>query len=318
MVRRIAAALALALWAAPAVAQQQNTSQSDEIVVHGRRPEQVQQFVHNVSVAAPSVGQLARWNQHLCPGVVGATPEAAQAIIDQIARRATAVGLRAGAPGCRADLTIIVTTDSDRVTRSIYDQRRTTLTRPNNVDGATLGEQALMAFVNTPRPIRWWHVSQKTTSDGYVMNDERSSPTSNSSLTAVQSLANPNSPTSGDGMSNTVTHRADGTRLRRETRQDFNYVLVVVDTSRLNGASLSAVADYIAFVSLAQVNPDANLTGFPTILNLFSAQAGPNRPTQLSDWDLDYLDGLYHVTRNASSAALQQSEIQRRMRAPHS
>jgi hypothetical protein len=172
--------------------------------------------------------------------------------------------------------------------------------------------------VHTPRPVRWWHISQKTTADGLVMSDERSSPTSNSAITAAQTLANPTSPTTGDGMSNTVTHRADGTRLRRETRQDFNYVLVIVDLNRLSGAPLSAVADYIAFVSLAQINPDVNVTGFPTILNLFSATDASARPAELSDWDLDYLDGLYHVTRNSRSANAQQGEIARRMAVPHS
>ena len=321
MTRTILAAIGLALLVLPesAAGQEPAAGGPDEIVVHAQRnPEQVQQFVHSVSVAAPSVGQLARWNQHICPGVVGATQEVSQLIIDQIARRASSVGLRVGAPGCRSDLTIIVTSDSDRVAQAVYDQRRTMLTRPNNVDGATLGEQALSEFVHTPRPVRWWHVSQKTTADGYIMNDERSSPTSNSAITAGQTLANPMNPTSGDGMSNTVAHRADGTRLRRETRQDFNYVLVIVDTSRLNGAPLSAVADYIAFVSLTQVNPDLNVAGFPTILNLFNAAETTSRPTALSDWDLAYLDGLYHATRNARSASQQQGEIAQRMAVPHS
>jgi hypothetical protein len=314
--------VALSLLALPewATGQAPAASGPEEIVVHGQRnPEQVRQFVHNISIAAPSVGQLARWNQHICPGVVGATQETSQLIIDQIARRASALGLHVGAPGCRPDLTIIVTSDSDRVAQAVYDQRRTLLTRPNNVDGATLGEQALAEFVHTPRPVRWWHVSQKTTADGYIMNDERSSPTSNSALTAIQTAANPTSPTSGDGMSNTVAHRADGTRLRRETRQDFNYVLVIVDTSRLNAAPLSAVADYIAFVSLTQVNPDMSVAGFPSILNLFNMAAeAASRPAALTDWDLDYLDGLYRATRNARSASQQQGEIARRMVVPRS
>lgn len=114
MARFVAAAIGLALLATPmtAIGQQPSTATPDEIVVHGRRdPQQVQQFVHSVSVAAPSVGQLARWNQHICPGVVGAAQDTAQAIIDQIARRAAALGLHVGAPGCRPDLSIIVTSD---------------------------------------------------------------------------------------------------------------------------------------------------------------------------------------------------------------
>jgi hypothetical protein len=78
------------------------------------------------------------------------------------------------------------------------------------------------------------------------------------------------------------------------------------------------VADYIAFVSLTQVNPDMSVAGFPSILNLFNTTEAASRPTALTDWDLDYLDGLYHATRNARSASQQQGEIARRMVVPRS
>jgi hypothetical protein len=88
---------------------------------------------------------------------------------------------------------------------------------------------------------------------------------------------------------------------------------VIVDTSRLNGAPLTVVADYVAFVSLAQINPDLSAPDFPTILNLFSSRDPATRPTQLTEWDLGYLNGLYHVIRNARDASEQESEIERRM-----
>jgi len=107
-------AAGLMFFAAVAASAEEPASEPGEIVVHAtRNPQEVRQFVQNVSIETPSASQIARWNQHLCPGVVGATPEASQAIIDQIARRAAAVGLRVEAPGCRPDLTIMVTADSD-------------------------------------------------------------------------------------------------------------------------------------------------------------------------------------------------------------
>jgi len=79
-----------------------------------------------------------------------------------------------------------------------------------------------------------------------------------------------------------------------------------------------AVADYIAFVSLAQVNPDAGNLPFPSILNLFSTQDASQRPAHMTDWDLDYLDGLYHATRAARNIGQQESEITQHMTTPHS
>ena len=131
-------------------------------------------------------------------------------------------------------------------------------------------------------------------------------------------MTNGYAPTVGEGASGMQGVRSNGTRLSRATRHDFNTVLVIVDTNRLNGAPIVAVADYIAFVSLAQVNPDAGNLPFPSILNLFSTQDASQRPAHMTDWDVDYLDGLYHATRAARNIGQQQSEITRRMTTPRS
>lgn len=86
----------------------------------------------------------------------------------------------------------------------------------------------------------------------------------------------------------------------------------------LNGAPLRVVADYVAFMSSAQINPELSDPDFPTILNLFSNRDPAIRPMQLTEWNLGYLDGRYHVTqsaRDARDASEQESEIERpRMR----
>jgi hypothetical protein len=86
-----------------------------------------------------------------------------------------------------------------------------------------------------------------------------------------------------------------------------------VDARRLNGATVSAVADYVAFVSLAQVDPNVSTSELPSILNLFNTPDASDRPTSMTDWDIAYLDGLYHATRTAHNARQQENEIVRRM-----
>jgi hypothetical protein len=317
------AAIGLSVLGAITALAQEPTDAPNEIVVHGQRdPAQVRQFVNTVSAQMP-VGQLARWNQDICPGVVGANWQQAQIIIDQVARRAMGLGLHVGQTGCAANLTIIVSGDAQNVVQTIYQHRRVTLINPNNVDGATLGDAALQDFVNTPRAVRWWHIAAKTTDDGHVLTDRRAASINNTSAAAVggttdASAQDPSSHGVGEGMSGMQGVRSNGSRLARATRHDFNSVLIVVDTTRLNGAPLSAVADYIAFVSLAQINPTAGALNFPTILNLFTTQDVSLRPAQMTDWDLDYLDGLYHATRAARNIGQQESEITRRMATPHS
>jgi len=300
-----AASLALV---ATALAQPADLAQTPvSIIVRPVDIAAVHGFVSSVSAASPMTGVLARWADRICPGVTGTSAAMAQAIIDQVARRANAVGVHAGAPGCAANLMIIVTNDSDRVAHDLYTRRRTSLVTPNGIDGSTLGDAALADFANTPRPIRWWHVAQTVAADGNVLSDSRGGRIAAGGTAALQETA-----TGGDSIA-APRMRSNGTRLQSATRQDLNTVIVIVDTRRMNGAPLSAIADYVAFVSLAQVDPNANTANSRTILNLFDARSASERPVAMTDWDIGYLDGLYHATRTAHNARQQENEIVRRM-----
>ena len=78
----------------------------------------------------------------------------------------------------------------------------------------------------------------------------------------------------------------------------FTRVLVIVDSTRLQGVSRDQLADYIALVSLAEIKPLAqikpvpDLADVPTILNLF-AGAPQAAPAGLTDWDQAFLKSLY-------------------------
>lgn len=50
-------------------------------------------------------------------------------------------------------------------------------------------------------------------------------------------------------------------------------------------------------VAFAQIDPDADTSSFPTILNLFDGAA----TTELTDWDLSYLKALYDAELNQAN-----------------
>jgi len=311
--KAILGALAAVALAGVAVAQTGN----QQAPVGGHTLEQVRGYVDAVSVASESAGVLGRWNASICPGVVGVTPASAQIVIDQIARRASALGLRTGAPGCRPNISIIITPDADAVAQQIYAQRREMLVGPNGVESTSLGSQALQAFIATSRPIRAWQVSQTVMADGHVLSDNQvgsmhGSGAASAAATTAMASGSGSPSGGGEGVSGADVTRADGTLLRRTTRQDFNFAVVIVDATKLSGAPMTAIADYIAFVTLAQINPERQSVSYPSILNLFDANT-QTRPTAMTEWDLGYLDGLYHVTRNARSLTQQQDEIARRI-----
>jgi hypothetical protein len=210
----------------------------------------------------------------------------AQALIDRLALSAFRVGLEIGEPGCTPNALIYVTENSDALAHELVTQHGALVSRRNR-NGNTRGRQALQDFANTPRAVRWWHVTATFTADGFRVEQ-------------------------GDAAgAPTVSVRSMG-RLRRGTREDFDRVLVIVDAQRIDGYRFGAVADYVAMAVLAQLDPEADTAAYNTILNLFGEE-GASRPATITEWDLSYLDGLYHATREARNAARQERDIARRM-----
>jgi hypothetical protein len=68
--------------------------------------------------------------------------------------------------------------------------------------------------------------------------------------------------------------------------------VVIVDAPKVAGLSWLQLADYLALVSLAQIDPKGDSSGYDTILNIFES---PRSASELTDWDWSYLRGLYKL-----------------------
>lgn len=287
--RRLATALGFFLLAPLPSALAQN---APDIVVTGVRPERTQAFVQQLAAISPMADQLPRWDNVVCTSIAGMPARQAQFLADRIAQRAAGVGLQPGGPGCEANIAIFVTGDSDAFARQLFEQDRELFAYYQTNGVSTLGQQALDDFLSTPRAVRWWHVSQTYGSDGIALAGDAS----------------------GGGMENAPGVRATGTRLSSSTREDLTQAIVIIDANRVRGAQLAALADYVSLVALAQINPQAATSEFPTILNLFDgARVNTSGPTTLTQWDQAFLDALYKTARNAANQRQQQADIARRM-----
>lgn len=261
----------------------------DEVVVTAARPGQtVRNFVADVAAPVRGEGQLARWDRTICPGVAGMRGRYAQVLLDRIAVAAYRVGLDVGEPGCRPNVLVFATSDSNALARDIVENNHALVSFYGDTGNAG-GRAALRDFESTARPVRWWHVTRTMTSDGLMVGRGQDEPTQ-------------------------VTVRGGG-RLRRNTRQDFDRVVIVLDVARAQGVPFGAISDYIAMVALAQLDPTAATGAYPTVLNLFADQAaGRPAPAGLTDWDVSYLQGLYGARRDARSVGSQVDDITRTMR----
>jgi hypothetical protein len=309
--KRTAAVLAmLAAMAAGAAAAQTNSA---EIVVTAEQVrERANAYTEAIALAPTSAEQYARWDQEICPRVAGLPAADAQALIDHIARRAHELGIDTGAAGCQPNLVIMFAPNGNTVAREIVDTRRDLMGYYGEENTITAGRDALEAFANTSRPVRWWHVSQTMSADGRALGDRQAQRAgAGADSAAANAAAEAGGPPIGGGQFEGASAvRSTGQRTRRDTRQDLSFALVIVDAPSVAAAPPQATADYVAMAALAQLNPDADMSAFPSILNLF--RPGQQALTGMTEWDAAFLQGLYR-TRRESGARQQRSDIARRM-----
>ncbi len=278
-------ALAAALALQPAAGAPPESS-TDEPVVSGvvvtGRPQMTEQeaiaaFVEDVAATSGN-GRIARWDRKICPGVVGLKADYSQYLVDRIARWALEIGLEVGEPGCKANVLIFFTKDSAKFTKEAIRDYPDAFARYDLA--MTSGRRALQRFEDTDAPVRWWHVTHRVTADGEKYDQGAS-----------------------------ITVRAVG-RLRSNTRTDFDRAFVVVDPDRVGQIRFEALADYLAFVSLAQIDPEAEPSSASSVLSLFAdKEAGREPPERMTNWDIAYLKGVYDARRDTINDRGQRKDI---------
>ena len=295
-----------ALWLARAAAQAAQTPVTssptaaaqaaepvDEVVVRGRRLEDIEDdlrvyirdFIGEVVARPPGRG-FARWRRNVCVGVHNLENSAAQYLVDRISSAVLDVGLTPGEPGCRPDVNILFATNA-REMAALMVESQPRVFRPVGGDaGMNLGLAALDDFVQSDRVVRWWHVS-------LPVGAMSGTPAIEVSKGCGQIHCPPVTPVAGPS------------RIHDGTRDELMYVIILVDATQLKGTSWQQLGDYLAVLSLAQIDPNTNPAAFDSILNLFT---NPAAYSGLTDWDRSYLRALYALDQERISS-LQTNEI---------
>lgn len=283
----VAFAVTTGLIACPARAQdmpsvdESEPTRVDDIVVVGNMPlrEQIEVFVGEVTEPPEGRGP-ARWSRRggVCVGVVNLRQDAAQAVADRVSGRARQLGLTVGEPGCRANVLIIATDDGQALARALVE-RSPNAFRPDYA-GSSKTRRELELFVETDRPIRWWHVSMPVISGA--------------GIPAVKLPGGDPPLIPGAG------------RTRTAVRNVLLRAYVIVDLDQTESLTLNQLGDYAAMVAFAQIDPDANVDQFWTILNVLE---DPGATSELTEWDLAYLGAVYSGERNQRDPRAQISSV---------
>ncbi len=271
--------------AQPVWSQDQEPPESvvEDVVVEGRRSlaEAVRAFVDQATEPPTGRGP-ATWDRAVCVGVVGLRRDAAQVLIDRVSAVADDLDLEPGEPGCRPNIVIVATDDASELSDLLVEMRPNAF-RPNYA-GAARSRGALDRFRTTDDPVRWWHVSipvERDTGRIAVRLPGRSAPK-----------------IAGGGL-------LTGGTVNRLVR-----TIVILDIPRLEGATFQQLGDYVSMVALAQIDPEADMRGFDSVLNLFRDPAGDDG---LTDWDTAYLRSLYRAELRQRSGGAQLNAVGARM-----
>ncbi len=277
--------------------------QLEDVVVSGQPLDRmIWDFVGEVAEPNRDRG-LARWPDRVCVGVANLDGEIAQYLSDRISTVATDMGLTAGAPGCTPNILVIATADAEGLARQLTVERR----RAFRMGGAGMdrGGAALRDFVATARPVRWWQMAMPVDSEtgGRAVRIP-------GDCEGVQCAG-------GDDSAMAFAPHIKvfaASRLRTQIVDNLIRALVIVDVDEVQNVSALQLADYIAMVSLAQIDPNADTSGFASILNVFDA---PGSSDSLTDWDKAYLNGLYAAERNQLGERAARSDVVDSIRRSH-
>ena len=294
--RMIVAWVAVSLAAAsPVLAQTTPVRQTppgdavEDIEVVGDRAaltleERVDAFVNTVAAPIGDYGP-ARWHRRVCIGSVNFQPVAAQQIVDRVSQVALGLGLRAGEPGCAAEVLIVATNDGAATAAAMVDRNR--LWFRAGGEGMDRGAAALERFTTGDRAVRWWQVSLPVDAD-----------------TGQRAVRLP-----GDDQMITL-NKFVASRLSSPIRDNMARIMVIVDVEQLGPVTFTQLADYVTLIALAQIDDQATVTGSDTVLNLF---ADPQGVSGLTSWDMAYLNALYDARLDTVSSNARMGDVERGM-----
>lgn len=228
-------------------------------------------------VAAPNRDRsLARWRSGICVSTFNLRPDGAQYLIDRVSTVAQDIGLTPGAPGCSPTVLIVATDHPSEMARALAERSKRVL-RPGGA-GMDRGGSALRAFESSSAPVRWWQVSMPV-----------------DSMTLGRATRIPGETyTDAEAKIDAPTVSVMSSKATNQIVDDIYKTIIILDAREISNVSSQQLADYVSMVTLAQINPQANTSGYASILNVFQ---NPDATPGLTEWDKAYLSGLYATTR---------------------
>ena len=290
------AAAALLLGSAlSATGQEDAPRHTESVTVTGVKDAEaaIAKFVETMTVPTRAAEKVARWKDGVCPIAVGVRQEIGVFLI----RRIMEVAAQIGAPvnntvPCPPNIEIIFTATPQALLDNIRIMHPVLL---GPYDNSAQAER--LATVNAPMQalygtatvdLRGHQIADGGRKGGVTMTMAMPPAGFGGPATGAPDMVVMNIP---DAVETNVT----GSRLGDGVSSAITNVVIVADTSKLVNRDAVVLADYIAMLALAQMQPPESCQDLPSILNLFVA--GCSRAAgALTPGDIAFLQALYKIT----------------------
>ena len=277
------ALLSAAALAAPGAAQigtrSTTSAQSqDEIVVTGaKKKKEIAQALKKL-IEPTGREQLARFEDKVCPMVIGMPRDWTATMTRMIRENIAAVGGKLQPAGCKPNALAIFIDQPRELVDALHDAE------PHLFN---MTPREFKQFAALPGPVWSWHVTDMRDRDGNQV--------------AQGSMG---------GNDFAVIKNAAATRLYSNVREDMLAGFVVLDRQQTVGRTLRQLADLTTMHLLLDVKPGAEKQDMTSILSLFEARAAAGAaPARFSSFDRGILAGFYTQRENNRTAVQQRENI---------
>jgi len=274
--------------------------QTEKVTVTGTRSREVlDKFVNALTTTSRMTGKVARWEDGVCPVTVGLK----QKFAGFISQRVRSLAKEVGAPvndkkDCKPNIEIVFTTTPQALVDGIRKQNDSFLGYADN-------DSQREALAKVTRPIQAWYLTATKDLRGNTLVD--SSRTPPTEITVPDPYHNPpflTVYTKQGAMSVTGGRLGDGLHTA------FYHAIIVAEPAKLLDEEVGTLADYIALLSLTQLNSLDTCQSLPSIANLLARDCAPVK--ELTDNDRAYLKGLYGMGRDRNGP-IQRDQISQAM-----
>jgi hypothetical protein len=295
----------------PAAAAKPAPTPVAPVIVQATRPEELKKqtysFVQTFAATSDILDQVARWTQPVCLTVQGLPADAAAEVKARVEEVATALRVGVRKAGCTPNIQIAFTNEPKAVIDKVAKEDELLLGYRHRSDRDKL--------TTITHPVQAWYV----TGTGGVGGDTAGMTfmTEQCTGTCVQPPKGtygrqPNGFQYDDEDNDRGRTGCADSRFSSCLSSEFQHVLVIVDTNRMQDYPAGLIADYVVMLTMAQPKSLDGCNVLPSVIDLFSKACANFGMDGLTRADVAYLTALYRTNLESKKAG-QQTDIAARM-----